>query len=101
SVELIKKDVILSNAARYVIVASWIVLALSIIAGTLSYLRIPVMLSKGEYNLTDKYMEVPGRLQQLLFVMGVIILGIALAILLFIRPVNASETKQTNTEAKP
>jgi hypothetical protein len=95
SAELLKKDYPMSAAARVLILLSWCLLGISIIGGILAYMRIPVMLSEQKYDLEDKYMIWPGRFQQLAFLLGILLLGIALGILLWRRDIDtpASSTK--------
>jgi hypothetical protein len=97
SAELIKKDYPMSLGARDLILISWALLAVSILCGILAYMRIPVMLSEANHDLEDKLMIVPGRIQQVTFLFGMLFLGLALAILLWNRSLDNSETK---SEAK-
>ena len=83
SAELIKKDYPMFPVARGLVLLSWFLLAASIFFGILTYMRIPIMLSEQNYDLEDKYMIWPGRIQQLAFLFGIPVLGIALAILLW------------------
>jgi hypothetical protein len=93
SAELIKKDYPMSPAARVLILVSWSLLAISILGGMFAYMRIPVMLSEKNYDLEDKYMIWPGRTQQIAFLIGIPVLGFALAILLWNRDLGvAAET---------
>jgi hypothetical protein len=85
SAELIKKDYPMSPAARVLVLVSWLLLAISILGGIVAYMRIPVMLSEKNYDLEDKYMIWPGRVQQRAFLFGIPVLGFALAILLWNR----------------
>ncbi len=91
SAELIKKDYTLTYVARIFIIASWVALAASVLLGIVAYMRIPVMLSEQNYDLEDKYMIRPGKGQQIAFLIAIPLLGAALGILLFNRPLQAAE----------
>lgn len=89
SAGLIKPDYQMSSGARVLLLASWCLLAMSVLGGMFAYMRIPVMLSEQNYNLEDKYMIWPGRVQQGAFVFGIVALGAALFIVLLNRPLGA------------
>ena len=85
SVGLIDKDAALVGSAKWFIIGSWVCLAISVVGGILAYSRVPIMLAEGNYDLEDRYLTVPGRGQQVLFVFGVVALGIALVVILATR----------------
>jgi hypothetical protein len=95
SAELIKKDYPMSSVARDFVLFSWFLLAISVLGGIIAYMRIPVMLSEKNYDLEDRYMIRPGRVQQLSFLIGIPALGMSLGILLWNRDLNAVQ------QAKP
>lgn len=95
SAELIKKDYPMTPAARLFVLASWFLLSLSVVGGMLAYMRIPVMLSEGNYDLEDKYLTPPGKTQQVAFFFGILSLGLALGILLWNRGASASGGRPT------
>lgn len=102
SAELIKKDYPMSLVARDFILASWFLLGVSIACGILAYMRIPVMLSEANHDLEDKFMTIPGKFQQGAFFLGMLFLGFALAILLWNRSLDSSETKsETKKDCSP
>ena len=94
SAELIKKDYPMTPGARILVVLAWIALASSVLLGIITYMRIPIMLSEQNYDLEDKYMIRPGRGQQITFLLGIPLLGLAMGILLFNRALQASEPEQ-------
>ncbi|HYM77613.1 MAG TPA: hypothetical protein VE377_16695 [Candidatus Dormibacteraeota bacterium] len=101
SAELIKKDYPMTPLARNLVLASWFLLSLSVVGGMLAYMRIPVMLSDSNYDLEDKFLTPPGKVQQIAFFVGIIVLGVALGTLLWNRDVSASETnKQGSTDGR-
>jgi hypothetical protein len=102
SAELIKKDYPMTSGARALILVSWFLLSLSVVGGILAYMRIPVMLSEKNYDLEDKFLTPPGKIQQLAFFIGIIVLGVALGTLLWNRDISASEPiKRATADAHP
>jgi len=67
----------------WLLIGSWALLGLSVATGVLAYARIPIMLAESNYDLEDKFFTWPGRAHQLLFGLGMIFLGLALALALF------------------
>src|SRR3984957_5833941 len=53
----------------------WVLMSLSILGGILCYSRTVVMLSKSKFSLTDRYLEFPGRVQQVAFFFGIILVA--------------------------
>jgi len=63
------------------LVGSWILLGLAAASGVLAYSRIPVLLAEEKYDIEDPYLCWPGRLHQILFGLGIILLGSALVLI--------------------
>jgi len=82
SAELLKEDVSIGLTAKVFLVASWCFLCTSIIAGALSYMRVPVMISEDNLDIHDKLFSSPGRIHHLSFLVGVIVLGITMILIL-------------------
>jgi hypothetical protein len=93
---LVGEKVALSPVAAQFLVASWLLLGLSVAAGALAYARIPVMLAETNYDLEDKFLIWPGRIHHVAFLLGMLALGLALAIAVF-----AKSATGTDTPAKP
>jgi hypothetical protein len=53
----------------------WVLMGLSILGGMFCYSRTVVMLSKSKFSLTDRYLEFPGRVQQVAFFFGIILVA--------------------------
>lgn len=83
SVGLLTENIKLIYCARYFLFFSWLTLAISAAAGVLAYMRIPMLIAEKDYNMRDKFMEVPGKIHHIAFVAGLLSLGAALAIALF------------------
>jgi hypothetical protein len=79
---LVGDKIAFSPLAAGVLVVSWLLLGVSVAAGALAYARIPVKLAKSNYGLHDKYFTWPIRVNQLAFLVGMVFLGIALAVAL-------------------
>lgn len=83
SAGLLTDKVALSPLAKWFILISWCVLALSVVGGILANMRVPIMLTEQNYNVEDKFLKYPGLVQQLAFVFGIVLLGFALSIILY------------------
>jgi hypothetical protein len=66
-----------------VLVAAWALLAVAAASGLMAVSAIPPMLAKKDYNLENKFLTWPARIHQITFAIGILLLGIALASLLF------------------
>jgi hypothetical protein len=75
SAGLLSEKILISGWAKGWIFLSWVLLAVSVAGGLLGGMRVPVQLSKQNYDLQDKYFEWPIWIQQ-------IALGIAMALIL-------------------
>jgi hypothetical protein len=82
SAGLLSEKILISGWAKAWIFLSWVLLAISVAGGLLGGMRVPVQLSKQNYNLQDKYFEWPIRIQQITFFLGIVALGIAMALIL-------------------
>lgn len=110
SAGLLSEKIFLSGGAKVWIFLSWFLLAVSVAGGLLAGMRVPVQLSKQNYDLEDKYFEWPIRIQQIAFFLGIVALGIALALILIAHgkseiisepPPSASPTPQLSPSASP
>jgi hypothetical protein len=94
SAELLKKDYVLPELSRRIILGSWICLALAALFGLAVLARIPMMMEEGSQDLDDAFLKSPLRGQQLCLALGIIALGISLVLALWNAPVaTASEQK--------
>jgi hypothetical protein len=82
SAGLLNEKIFLSVWAKWLIFLSWCLLALSVAGGLLAGMRVPIQLSKQNYNLQNKYFEWPIRVQQIAFFCGIVALGAALSLIL-------------------
>lgn len=82
SAGLLKEQIQFSCVAKWLLAISWCLLAVAIVAGLLVYLRVPIMIAEDKPNISDKYFEIPGRIHQVAFVLGVILLGVAMIVIL-------------------
>lgn len=64
--------------AKWSLVIAWAALVLSVASGLLTQSRLMVMLSIRNYDLNDKYLKWPGRIQQVSFSAGIIAIGLSL-----------------------
>ena len=67
---------------KFFLFSSWLSLALSAAAGVLSYMRIPVLIANQDFNMRDKFMEIPGKIHHISFIIGILSLGIAVLIVI-------------------
>lgn len=79
----LSKDVMLTNEAKWWMLAAWIALGITIVAGLVSMAACPVMLKEKNYDLNDPFFEWPIRLQQVTFFFGMLFLGVALTLTMF------------------
>jgi hypothetical protein len=82
SAALLTEDIKLNCWAKCCLFLSWLALATSAAAGALAYMRIPMLIAKRDFNMRDKFMEIPGRIHHISFVIGILSLGVALVIAL-------------------
>ena len=82
SAGLLNEKILISGWAKGWIFLSWVLLAVSVAGGLLGGMRVPVQLSKQNYDLQDKYFEWPIWIQQITFFFGIVALGIAMALIL-------------------
>lgn len=82
SAGLLTEDIKLNCGAKFCLFLSWLALATSASAGVLAYMRIPMLIAKRKFNMRDKFMEIPGRIHHISFIVGIISLGVALVIAL-------------------
>lgn len=75
---------------------AWILLSLAAIGGLVAMARIPMMLTRNNFNLEDSKLVPPLRGQQICFLFGILALGVALILALFAKPTHA-ESEQTHT----
>jgi hypothetical protein len=82
SVQLLKEEIHFGCVGKWLLGSSWCLLGVSIIAGLLVHLRVPVMIFEDKPNIYDKWFEIPGRIHHTAFIFGVILLGIAMIVIL-------------------
>jgi len=82
STGLLTEDINLSCWAKLFLFLSWIALTTSAAAGVLAYMRIPMLIAKRDFNMRDKFMEIPGRIHHISFIVGIVSLGVAVVIVL-------------------
>jgi len=86
SADLITKEVRLTACSKVFLVLAWAALTVSIAAGVLTFSRFPMMIAEQNRNLEDRYLIVPGRIQQILLILGIACLGTAMILTLLARP---------------
>jgi hypothetical protein len=79
---LLSDKVFLPTGAKWFMFGAWCLLALSVLAGLIAGMRIPIQLAEENYNVEDVYLKYPGMIQQIAFFFGVLSLGIALTLIL-------------------
>lgn len=82
SVGLLQEDVLLSWWSSFLVKCSWVLLGLSILAGTVALHRLPVKISEGELSMDDRYLNLPGKVHHILFILGMAVLGAALFVMM-------------------
>jgi len=60
SASLLKEQITFGCAAKWLLGISWSFLGVSIIAGTIAQLRVPVMISEGKPDIADQWFKIPG-----------------------------------------
>ena len=85
SLELVKEDVSLTAAAKWLLVFAWVLLLVSVIGGVLTFARFPVQMADSNYNLADRLLVLPWRIHQVAFALGIVCLGITLVVALLSR----------------
>jgi hypothetical protein len=94
SAELLKKDYVLPDQARHLVLASWICLALSALFGLATLARIPMMIVEKTDDLEDFFLKWPLRGQQVFLTLGIMALGIAMVLALW-HPAYSTAEEQT------
>jgi hypothetical protein len=82
SAELLKEDVEIGSISKVLLVVSWCLLGISILAGALAYLSVPVMIHEGKPNIGNKFLCIPGLIHHVAFLAGVLVLGLAMVLIL-------------------
>lgn len=82
SAGLVGEKVALPGPASPFLIATWVLLTFSVIAGVLAYSRVPIQLAEESYDLEDKFFIYPGRIHQITFILGIACLGTALIFIL-------------------
>jgi len=82
SAGLLKEQVDVGTASKSLLISSWCSLGLSILAGALAYLRVPVMINRNRSDIKDEWFEIPGRVHHVAFLLGVTALGTAMIIIM-------------------
>jgi hypothetical protein len=93
SAELLKKDYVLPDTSRHLVLASWICLALSALFGLAAIARVPMMMVEKTEDLEDTFLKWPLRGQQFFLPIGIIALGIALMLALW-HPASSTEEQK-------
>lgn len=83
SAGLIPEKVTFTPTMKWLLGAGWIVLALSVAAGLMAGARIPVQLAEKNYDWENVWLKVPAGAQQILFVLGMLLLGWAMILMLW------------------
>lgn len=101
SAGLLSDKVFLPTAAKWFIFGAWCLLAISVLAGLVAGMRIPIQLAEENYDVEDKFLKYPGMIQQITFFFGILSLGIALTFIL-VRQAPKTESSDTGTSnSKP
>ena len=82
SAGLVGEKVALPSPASPLLIATWILLTISVVSGVLAYSRIPIQLAEQKYDLEDRYFTFPGRIHQITFLLGIACLGLSLVLIL-------------------
>jgi len=101
SVGLLSDKLFLPTPAKWFLFISWFVLAVSVLAGLIAGMRIPIQLSEENYNLEDKFLKYPGLIEQIAFFLGIVFLGIALTFILAEHGRDHSSNKTDTQQVKP
>jgi hypothetical protein len=71
---------------RVLLLVSWFLLLVSIVAGVLSQAAIPVLMADQDYDIEDRYFTWSGRAHQLSFAVAVVFLASALTTIVYSEP---------------
>ena len=77
---LVKEQLDFSGATKWAVIWAWTLLALAAASGILAISAIPMMIAKSNYDLEDKFLTWPARVHQITFIIGIVLLGFALAL---------------------
>jgi hypothetical protein len=86
SVSLLPNAWTYTPLTRALLVVSWFLLLVSIVAGILSQAAIPVLMADQNYDIENKFYTWPGRAHQLSFGLAVAILAFALITIVYSEP---------------
>jgi hypothetical protein len=100
SAEILKKEYVLPDLSRHLILSSWGFLGLSALCGLAVLARIPVMMAEKTEDLEDKYLEWPIRGQLLFMLLGIVALGTALSFTLWHSSSSAVDEHQSEEGPK-
>jgi hypothetical protein len=84
SIGLLPDKLSLFLCGELALIASWILLAASLFGGVVVYGRIPIMLSRQNYNLEDGIFKWGGRVHHVAFILGILALGALLGSAVFL-----------------
>lgn len=76
---LVKEQLDFSGATKWAVIGAWVLLSLAAASGILAISAIPMMVAKSNYDLEDKFLTWPARVHQVTFIIGIVLLGFALA----------------------
>ena len=82
SAGLLKEKIEFSCLAKWLLAICWCFLGVSIVAGAIAHLRVPVMISENKPNIADKWFSRPGQIHHITFIFGVVLLGAAMITIL-------------------
>ena len=82
SAGLLKEQIHFGYVSKWLLGISWSLLGVSVVAGLLVHLRVPIMIAEDKPNIYDKWFEIPGQIHHIAFVFGVILLGVAMIVIL-------------------
>lgn len=73
-------------AVKWLLVAVWLLLSLSTVAGILALARMPVMMSERNFDLMDPVLMVCVQVHQVGFLLGIVALGVSLVLTMTLQP---------------
>ncbi|SRR6266496_513973 len=82
SAGLLKENIKFTCSSKWLLGISWCFLGVSIIAGLLVHLRVPIMIAEDKQDIHDRLFGIPGQIHHIAFVLGVVLLGIAMIVIL-------------------
>jgi hypothetical protein len=82
SAGLLKENIQFTYGAKWLLGTSWCCLGISIIAGSLAQLRVPIMIDEKNPDIRDKWFKTPGQIHHVSFLFGVVCLGAAMTLIL-------------------